>query len=113
MLRLKEIRESRHITQRQLAKALQVSHTTISNWEAGVRQPDLDSIVHIADYFDISLDFLLGRNFKNRLYNQDNYVFNRDQLMPIFHKILGVDERYFPNLDGFIDALLAKSKSRL
>lgn len=113
LLRLREIREARNVTQRQLAKAIKVSNTTVSNWEAGVRQPDLETAIKIADFFEVSLDFLLGRNFKNRLYNQDSYIFRKDQIFPIFHKILKVEDKYLPNLEAFIDALIEKAKPKL
>lgn len=113
MFRLKELRESRKITQTQLAKDLQVSNTTISNWESQTRQPDFDTLVRIADYFDVSVDFLLGRNFKNRLYNQDSYIFRKEQIFPIFHKVLKIDDQYLPKLEGFIDALIDVTKPKL
>lgn len=112
MIRLKEIREARNVTQTQLAKDIGVSNTTVSNWESGVRQPEIEMIITLADYFDISIDFLLGRNFKNRLYNQDNYILRKEQVYPILNKILDIEEQYFPNLEEFIDALIVKRKPK-
>lgn len=59
--RLRELRIEKELTQSQLAEKLNVDFRTISNWEKGVRKPDIDTLVEIADYFDISVDYLLGR----------------------------------------------------
>lgn len=59
--RLKELRQTNNIKQYQLAQALNVHPTTITKYELGERTPDLKTICKIADYFDVSVDFLLGR----------------------------------------------------
>lgn len=59
--RLRELRIEKELTQSQLAEKLNVDFRTISNWEKGVRKPDIDALVKIADCFDISVDYLLGR----------------------------------------------------
>lgn len=59
--RLKELRNEKGLTQLQLASKLKVDFRTISNWENGVRKPDIEALVTIADYFDVSTDYLLGR----------------------------------------------------
>ena len=112
MFRLKEIRIAKKLTQIELAKNLQVSNTTVSNWETGSRQPDFDSLVKIADYFDVSLDYLFGRDYKNRIYNQDNFIFRREQLTPLFEKIVKVDDKYLSNINGYIDALIAINNTK-
>ena len=58
--RLKELRIEKALTQTQLAKELRVNQRTISNWEVGERQPDLDTLEVIAKYFNVSYDYLLG-----------------------------------------------------
>ena len=58
--RLKELRIEKGLTQTQLAKELRVNQRTISNWEVGERQPDLDTLEVIAKYFNVSYDYLLG-----------------------------------------------------
>ncbi len=57
---LKELRLENDLSQTSLGKVLNVSNQTISAWENGTREPDLDNLVNIARYFEISLDFLLG-----------------------------------------------------
>lgn len=58
--RIKNLREERSITQLQLAKTLNIGNTTLSQYESGKRVPS-DSIKKaIAEYFDVSLDYLMG-----------------------------------------------------
>lgn len=59
--RLKELREKRELLGKDLAKIMSVEPATITNWEKGNRFPKDDVLVKIADYFDCSTDYLLGR----------------------------------------------------
>lgn len=60
-IRLKKIRESKGLSQKQLAIFLDVSQGAIGNWESGTRMPNLDILGKIADYFDVTTDYLLGK----------------------------------------------------
>ena len=62
--KLKQLRADKKITQEKLAEILHVSRTTISSWETGRSYPDLQMIVEISDYFNVSLDFLLREDKK-------------------------------------------------
>lgn len=59
--RLKALREDNDILSKDFAKAMNVESSTISNWERGARFPKEDMLIKIADYFNCSLDYLLGR----------------------------------------------------
>ncbi|EGK10197.1 MAG: helix-turn-helix transcriptional regulator [Firmicutes bacterium] len=59
--RLKELRKKRKITQAELAKVLGVDNTTISKWESNTYEPEMTAIKEIADFFNVSADYLLGR----------------------------------------------------
>ena len=59
--RLKLLRENKKISSKEFADALNVDTATISNWEAGRRFPKNEVLLEIADYFNVSLDYLLGR----------------------------------------------------
>lgn len=56
-----ELRQDRGLTQKELGKILSVSTGTISNYENGVHHPDLEKLVQLADFFQVSTDYLLGR----------------------------------------------------
>ncbi|WP_010245887.1 helix-turn-helix domain-containing protein [Acetivibrio cellulolyticus] len=59
--RIKQLREENKINQHQLAEILGVKNQTISNYEAGEREPSYGVLLKLADYFNVSTDFLLGR----------------------------------------------------
>ena len=57
---LKQLRIERNISQRKLGEILGVVNQTISFWESGSREPDFDTLIKIAKYFNVSIGFLLG-----------------------------------------------------
>ncbi|MDR3216191.1 MAG: helix-turn-helix domain-containing protein [Clostridiaceae bacterium] len=59
---LKELRLERNLGQVELAKAISVSKGIISLWENNQREPTLSSLLALAEYFNVSIDFLVGRN---------------------------------------------------
>ena len=58
---LKELRKSRGITQKQLAIAISASERGIQQYELGERKPSYEMLLALADYFQVSLDYLVGR----------------------------------------------------
>ena len=59
--RLKELRSEQNITQAEFAELIAVSKSIVSYWETDNREPTGINLVKIADFFDVSVDFLLGR----------------------------------------------------
>ena len=59
--RLRRLRKSRNINQARLAKMLGYGYTAIANYESGRNEPSLGDLRRIADFFDVSTDYLLGR----------------------------------------------------
>ena len=59
--RLHALRREMNLTQKQLADVLETTQRKISYWEAGKTEPDLCSLWKIADFFDVSIDYLIGR----------------------------------------------------
>ncbi len=53
-----KLRKSKGLTQKELAKALDVTQTAITYWETGKREPSIEMLEKIANYFDVSLDYL-------------------------------------------------------
>ena len=62
MNRIKEIRESHGKKQMDLAKELNVSQGTLSNWERGVHDPDTESLLLLSKKFEVTTDYLLGQS---------------------------------------------------
>lgn len=63
-MRLKELRKKKGVSQQRLAMDLNVNQNTISRYETGEREADYKTLILIADYFDVSIDYLLGRTDK-------------------------------------------------
>ena len=63
-MRLKELRKKRGISQLKLALDLNMNQNTISRYETGEREADYETLIRFADYFGVSLDYLLGRTDK-------------------------------------------------
>lgn len=66
-MRLKELRKEKNITQLKLAMDLSMSQNTISRYETGERQAGYSELIKIADYFNVSIDYLLERTDKKEL----------------------------------------------
>ena len=62
---IRAFRKERRLTQEQLAEVLRVSVGAVYKWEAGLSQPELKMIMELADFFDTSVDALLGYEMKD------------------------------------------------
>lgn len=58
--RLKELRQEKNLTQKQLAKMLNKSETGYASWEQGLSEPSINDIRTLCEIFDVSSDYLLG-----------------------------------------------------
>jgi transcriptional regulator with XRE-family HTH domain len=68
--RIRGLREKMGLTQKELASKLKIPNQNISNYERGFRQPDYETLQKIADFFEVSIDYLLGRSDKP-IYDDD------------------------------------------
>ena len=58
--RLKELRLSKGLSQKQLGEIIGTTYAAVSYWETGIKEPKASYIVNLAKYFDVSTDYLLG-----------------------------------------------------
>ncbi|MBQ4101497.1 MAG: helix-turn-helix transcriptional regulator [Oscillospiraceae bacterium] len=66
-MRLKMMRKEKGLTQTRLAIELNTSQNTISRYETGEREPGIRELIKIADYFNVSIDYLLERSNNPKL----------------------------------------------
>ena len=59
--RLRELRQNKGLSQSQLADALNISKSAISMYELGKREPDLENLEGIADFFNVDINYLIGK----------------------------------------------------
>ena len=68
--RIKDLREDRDLRQIDLAEATGIDQRTISNYESGKTNPDSEALIRLADFFGVSIDYLVGRVEYN-VYNSE------------------------------------------
>jgi len=59
---LRELRKEKKVSQRELGELLGISDRNIRFYESGEHRPDFDGLLKLADYFNVSLDYLVGRS---------------------------------------------------
>lgn len=79
---LRELRISRQIKQAQLAVAVGLNQSRISQWELGKIEPNLDQLIDVANFFEVSTDYLLGRE------NDEGFICIDSALTPLQYEIL-------------------------
>ena len=110
--RILALRKQKNIGQKEFAIYLHVSISTISNYENNVHEPDLPTLVKIADYFDVSIDYLLNRTQCtypiSSLETQriSNYTFSS-----ILHTALQLSENSQTDLVNYLAMLTMRDRS--
>ena len=61
MIRIKELRTQKKVSQKELAEYLNVTQVQISKYELGKNEPDLETLSKIAKYFDVTIDYILDK----------------------------------------------------
>ena len=67
MEKLKELREAKNMTQSQLGEYIGAKKSAISLWESGKRQPDQETLMRLASYISVSVDYLLGHESPDQI----------------------------------------------
>ena len=78
MNRIKDLREDRDLRQIDLANATGIDQRTISNYETGRSNPDCDALIRLADFFGVSIDYLVGRVKHDFFASQEKRKFIED-----------------------------------
>lgn len=102
MSRLKELRKSRNLTQAELAKILGIAQPTLSGWENDKFQIDDDIKTKIADYFGVTVDYLLGREDITKLSNYLGPVIETKKIPIIGTVKCGPNGLAFEDIDGYV-----------
>ncbi|RDG17999.1 XRE family transcriptional regulator [Leuconostoc pseudomesenteroides] len=62
MDRLRELRKEQGMTQQKIADEMLITQRTLARYESGEREPRLPMVLDLADYFEVSIDYLVGRS---------------------------------------------------
>lgn len=66
-MKLKELRQLNNLTQKELAQHLNTSEVNYNRYELEKVEPSIKTLINLADYYNVSLDYLVGRHFKDDL----------------------------------------------
>jgi transcriptional regulator with XRE-family HTH domain len=78
--RISHLRETAKLTQEELANRLGITRAALSHYETGRREPDYETLVKFADFFEVSLDYLVGRTDKPDQVLDENFTEFLDSL---------------------------------
>ena len=85
--RIKELRTSKNLTQKELAETLSISTVSVSSYETGAKTPSLDMVMNIAQRYNVSIDWLCGLSDNMTL---DNHITTYKELFRLFITVLDV-----------------------
>lgn len=102
--RLKKLRKSKDLSQSELAKRLNVSKSTISMLEVGSRKPSWELMEEIADFFNVDMNYLLGKEDQSRFF-MDYGLYNVASELSEDSELLAVVEKASKD-NGFRERLL-------
>lgn len=95
-MRLMELREERNLTQNDIARAIDTSRTNIGRWEKGINEPAAGYLIKLAEFFEVTTDYLLGledelgiKKFSAPVKNEKNAELTPDgkELLEIFNSL--------------------------
>ena len=101
--KLKLLRDANNLTQKQMASILNVTQKSISTYENGLTEPDISTMIKIADYFDVSLDYLLDRKTSKTENSKITIEIGSDELSALKRAISKLDEQL--NRDKYRDII--------
>ena len=104
MLNLKTVREEKNLQQKEVGQKLNRTAACISSWETGKTEPSIDDLIKLADFFEVSIDYLVGRTDEyNVIHEVQDYSSLHKKMLSLFDK-LSSDDRM--QVIGFMQALL-------
>ena len=87
MIQLYDLRTQAGLTQKKLAEELNISAGNLCDWEKGRTEPDIEKLIKLADYFDVSLDALVGRETPPVSSAELSEAKNRYKLLTAYEKL--------------------------
>lgn len=108
-LRLKQLRQKKKLTQGELANILGLKPTTISNYESNRNEPSFDKLIALADYFDVSSDYLLG--ISDAYIPISGEVLDRD-IINLFNLYQQLSPENAKSLKSYADFLYSKQEEK-
>ncbi len=115
---LKQLRRISNLTGSELAKKLNISQSALSNWETGRHYPHLEDVIKISEFFDISVDDLLGidkRKFKHEIISYNDKVLKEnfnEEVEIMFEDLTVLTEDELRDVRFAIDLIKARTQHK-
>lgn len=106
-IRLKLLRESRDLLQKEVADKLGIKANTLSGYENGTRSPDHKLLNDIADFYNVTVDYLLGRSDDPRM-SKEKYSVTKQKADEIMRKLESMPEEKRDNYIEIIKRMLSE-----
>lgn len=112
-LRLKQLRKERNLTQAEIASIFSLGESTISFYESNKRTPDYELLQKMADFFDVTTDYLLGRSEIRNPYSKDASAVQETSLGSKYYLLdkSGLPEEAIEQIDEYIAFIKQKYDS--
>ena len=101
MIRLKTLRNEKHLSQKKLAEQLGVSQQAICKYEKGLAEPDISMLKRISDLFGVSVDYLIGQTDNPYIANDMPAITYEE--MQVIQKIRDVSPAFRKNIIGLLE----------
>ncbi|OJE43037.1 transcriptional regulator [Bacillus proteolyticus] len=115
---LKKLRIFKNMERKELAESLNVAYSTLTNWENGVKEPDLKNFKKIASYFGVSTDYLLNHEIAdNELLRkgEDTQQLIANFSQKLYEQYMSIPDQYKPKVEEelleYINYLRFKTKA--
>ena len=108
MNRIRELRKGKKLTQAKLCDNIKIAQPTLSGYENGVTEPDNETLFKIADFFGVSVDYLLGRDSEQQ--EKTPPVELTEGEKNLMDLIVQLTDEETQELSNFVDYILSKRK---
>ena len=110
---LAKLRKERGILQKELANYLNVTVATISNYEKGVHAPDYETLIKLADFFDVSTDYLLQRtDYRSSISTLNERLLVDYKVSDLLNAILELDQKSMTALVDYYELLSLRNSMK-
>jgi len=98
---------TKNISERQLEKEIDLTLSSIYAWRMGKAKPSIDALIKIANYFNVSLDYLVGRETPDSATLSQQSAANNVTTDPLLNRIVNLDELQRAKVEAYLDGLQA------
>lgn len=110
--RLTLLRESKNLRKKDLASVLNVSPACVSQYEKSLSMPGHDILIRIAQYFHVSVDFLIGNDYQEKSFDLRNTFYNNISYYDLLNSCSQLSDQYRKILLAMIEAAASEPDNR-